>query len=332
MKIEIEEKKSEAPDFGSTSSKLLLAKAAETFARAKAEGKPDKLPFDKDGWYKITPELAYLALRYSVSNRPFKDDLRRYGVDMLSGDWRATGQPILFNENGLIDGHNRLMACLLSDAPFETFVVVSAKAQSNDFAYIDIGRGRSIPDAVVTAGLNGLGKAFGAALKGLLIRYDNNALGVYRQPRYVALNSRHVLAYLTDNPQFAKTAHRLIEKHLAAVKVIGQSSVAVTFAYLVTRAYGEQELDRFCQPLASGANLSEDDPVLAYRNLVFQWDETEDGKLSDALRLALLCKAFLMWHAGQRMPRKRGNILELTIGENEPFPRIDPAPLAQAAE
>ena len=45
-----------------------------------------------------------------------------------------------------------------------------------------------------------------------------------------------------------------------AVRVIGSKHAAAFFAWLVVPAYDQTALERFCKPLGSGANLTEDDP------------------------------------------------------------------------
>jgi hypothetical protein len=314
-------------DFAKLGVSALIAKANEVFDAAKAEGKPKKMPFNGDGWYDITPELSYQSLRCSSSNRAFKPDIKRYGIDMLNDDWKPTGQPIVFNSNGLVEGHNRLAAGYITDATFHSYIVTSAEGFTNDFAYYDIGRARSVTDALTTAGFGVLSKAYTAAVKGLLIRYELGRLDPYKQKsRMPAPNSRDAIAYMKSHPEFVDAAKIMNNDFSEAFKVINSEGVAIVFAYLVIRNHGQQELERFCKPLASGANLTEDDPVLGFRNTLFQWDPVlEDGKMGDPLRLALLCKAFNMWHMNQRLTRKRGQVVPLSIGEDEPFPRIEPA-------
>jgi hypothetical protein len=68
------------------------------------------------GWYTITPQQAEQLLR---RNRPGANrkvqlsTVQYYGHQMRAGEWPKTGQPLIFDEHGvLIDGQHRLWGCL----------------------------------------------------------------------------------------------------------------------------------------------------------------------------------------------------------------------------
>jgi hypothetical protein len=73
----------------------------------------------------ITPKKALKYLEHNLDNR--KPSL--YYVDEIAGmlergEWVITGHSVSFRSDGvLVDGQQRLMACVKSGIPFETFVV-----------------------------------------------------------------------------------------------------------------------------------------------------------------------------------------------------------------
>ena len=72
----------------------------------------------------VTPDLAKIWLEGNVANRRIKESqIDRLARDMKLARWIVNGDAIKFSENDrLEDGQHRLLACMQSDAPFETWV------------------------------------------------------------------------------------------------------------------------------------------------------------------------------------------------------------------
>ncbi len=296
----------------------------------KEAGTLPAFPFDRDGWYDVTPEIAEAALMHSAGNREFSfPTVKAYASDMENGDWQPTGETICASNRVLDNGHHRCLAGLLSGQTFRCYVVVSAPAITNAFAYFDSGKKRTPADALHIAGWNGSGKALASAIANLAVRYDNGVLGVGKQPRAKPVNSRDVLRYMQHHQDFRTAAQLMLGSHPEAVEVIRSRPAAIFFAWLVLRTYDEATLRDFCEPLGTGALLDEDSPLLAVRAKLLA-PEVKGNKMPDRTRLAYLCKAFLMHVAGQKMQRTRGGRVQpLGLEVDEPFPRIDP-PMAEA--
>ena len=111
------------------------------------------------GWIDIDPRLAVTLLRRNRPGANRKVDPGTsffYGRQMAGGDWKATGQGLLFDRNGhLIDGQHRLYAILLSSTTVRMFVLTEIEAIPNLFAYVDSSRPRTAATALQTAGFNG---------------------------------------------------------------------------------------------------------------------------------------------------------------------------------
>lgn len=290
------------------------------------------IPFDHDGWYDITPQIAEAALLNSAGNREVSfPTVKAFAADMVAGDWEETGETVCLVDGKLTNGHHRLLAGLYSGVSFRCFVVVSARGSESVFAYYDSGKKRTPADALHIAGWNGSGRPMASAIANLALRYDEGVIGVMKQRRFRTVNSRETLKYLKQHPDFRDAAQLMLGSYAEAVEVIRSKPAAIFFGWLILRAYDEVVLGNFCGPLGTGAQLGEDSPILAARNKLLA-QETEGAKLADRTRLAYANKAFLMHIAGQKMPRTRnGKVQPLSLDVDETFPRIE-VPLAEAAE
>lgn len=94
----------------------------------------------------ITPELAGDFLKMNTHNRrPNNRSIEAYAKAMRSGKWLLNGEPIIISEeNVILDGQNRLYACVKAGVPFETLFVWGVTPQA--FKTIDIGATRSPGD------------------------------------------------------------------------------------------------------------------------------------------------------------------------------------------
>lgn len=94
----------------------------------------------------ITPDVARRYLLLSVGNRALRPAfVAELAAAMIHGKFQFNGEPIGFDcDGGLVNGHHRLNACVLADAPFITTVVRDLEAGAT--ATIDIGLVRSVSD------------------------------------------------------------------------------------------------------------------------------------------------------------------------------------------
>src|SRR5262245_54107702 len=80
---------------------------------------------------RITPDLAQELLRQNENIRSIKQPVAmKYTADMLLDRWPLTGEPLIFDRDGkLRNGQHRLTACIRSDRPFVTLVVLGVEAE-----------------------------------------------------------------------------------------------------------------------------------------------------------------------------------------------------------
>jgi len=102
----------------------------------------------------FSPELAEFILKEkNLGNRAQKvRQIRRYSEDMSHDNWSLTGQPIVFGNHGnLLDGQNRLAACVKANVPFTTHAVFGVEPKS--FVHFDIGKNRNATDVFTIMGV-----------------------------------------------------------------------------------------------------------------------------------------------------------------------------------
>ncbi len=283
-----------------------------------------------NGWHIITPEIAERLLRNNRGNRKVSfRTVSKYAAAMTTGQWKRTGQPILINQDGQVeDCQHRAWASYLSGASFPSYVVADVPVEDDLFVYLDDSRPRNAADALYTAGNNGFSAIIASAIK-LAFKYDNNALSILKHINIRDMTNIEVLNYARQNPGLNQATHSLMTNYQRAAAVIGNKGVAAFFAWKALTAHGHDALHDFMIPLGTGANLNEDDPILALRNRLIG-DGSDDKDLREGHRLALVIKGFNLHIADQKVT-KRG----LYVRDNEKYPRIDApgaeAPLAAAA-
>jgi hypothetical protein len=277
------------------------------------ETQPDPGPLNLDnGWHTVSPLQSQDFLRRNVCNRqPKLAPVRRYHYDMTNNHWHRTGQGLVFNVAGkLNEGQQRCWASYFGKVSFPTFIVTDAPDEQDLFAYYDDNAPRTEGDALHTSGLNSFSSPLAQAVH-LAWKYENEVLGVFKQPKVQKLNKREVLDYARAHPSLTETGHVVFPTYGKAISIIDHKGVALMFSDLVIRTHGPEALDRFLVPLGTGANLEENSPILGLRSRLQTNDVEKERKL------ALLIKAFNYHMVGKTLS-KRG----LYVADNETFPKI----------
>ena len=108
---------------------------------------------------KITPQDASGWLKHNRHNRPVsKSHVNFLAKQIAAGDWVFNGQPIIIaNDDDVLDGQHRLMACIEAGIAIEALVIYGVAAEA--FKTIDTGKPRTGSDVIalnypkITAGL-----------------------------------------------------------------------------------------------------------------------------------------------------------------------------------
>lgn len=144
----------------------------------------------------ITPDVARRMLKSNVHNRKMKR--AGYVQDMLDGAWELNGSSIVFSDTGaLLDGQNRLMACIRANKPFVTVVVrgIVATAQES----MDIGAARTLSDMLTLRGYpNAITLASVTPALARVDRHGNIEVGFYKMASDT-FTRRQLLRYVEEN-------------------------------------------------------------------------------------------------------------------------------------
>lgn len=141
----------------------------------------------------ITPQYAKELLKMNVGNRRLKTVKNSYVGQMLNGEWKENGEPIIIDVNGFIkDGQHRLTACIEANFSWHCPIITDVNPDVMDT--IDTGANRSFNDVLqlngytdcsILAGVtraicsykdgrNGLVKSSGISKSGYKTYFSNN--------------------------------------------------------------------------------------------------------------------------------------------------------------
>jgi hypothetical protein len=211
----------------------------------------------------ITPSQGAAILKeYNTKNRAFQSGvIDRVKHALVVGDWKCNGETIIFSSSGvLLDGQNRLKACVLADVPITTWVVFGA--DPDVFPTIDRGRNRGLGDDLSIRKEPNYSLA--AATVRLVYEYAN---GNRSQMILSSIaTSRELIEYLDANPIMRESIH------FAAVSrksIPIPTRISAALHYLFGLKHPELR-DEFFSKFASGAEMESGHPILALRNRLFQ--------------------------------------------------------------
>lgn len=280
----------------------------------------------------ISTSKAQQYLSTMVANRsPVDAKIIEYAVAMDQDRWALNGETIKFNSQGqLIDGQNRLRACILADKPFTTYVVRGLD-DPRAFATIDVGKNRTHTDVLTIAGIPNQNNVVSAA--NLLILYERKNIGWTGplQTRYDRSKLGNVGAKLKSIPNRSSHLQKdeLLEwvaehndelqegvrkAHTSAAKrFVPVGTLAA--AYVIGKRSGKIDMNSFIDDLAEGVALSAKDPVRALREKLLTAATTKTMKLNRFAVFGMVLKAMIKRIKGEHLSR-------LVILEGEPFPRV----------
>lgn len=308
-------------------SMLALVEALNGFMQANPVAGP--LPV-ASGWNDIGPAKALELLKRNLPGANRKVDpatIYYYAKQMAQGDWKPTGQAILFDSNGrLVDGQHRLYALLTSASTIKTFVVTDVAADPLLFAYIDNSRPRSAATALQTMGLNGVSPVIAKVIK---IGEEVNA-GVYNPAggaKLGRMSPADIVRLAARYPNAHKAARSMASDWENATALIGRKDVVAYFGMRIIDLYGEEKADDFFDDLMNGAEgRDQNDPILALIKLA-ERDKREEKPMKRHYMLAALIKVFNSWLTNEPLGRR------WMLQVNEDFPSfVESQPAAQAAE
>lgn len=296
---------------------LKFAEIIEEFERGcKALGEPSPLNLS-NGWFTVTPEMAEDFLR---RNRPGANrkaafaTVRYYARQMKNSDWPRTGQPLIFNGAGvLLDGQQRLWACYLIGASFETYIVADTPDNRYAFAYMDNCRPRTPSAALHTAGFDGVSSLINAVIQ-IRACVNGGLYSIQRAYRPERLSPVEVLHVAESDPKLKEGTRLAAGEYREAINIVGQKDVVAYLSYrILVGGYGEITLDDWWRDVeAAKGELAEGNAAAELRKCL-EAANAKPKPMPKHLVLAHCIKAFNAWAAGE-------TVKKLSIRVTDEFP------------
>lgn len=247
----------------------------------------------------IKPKDADSLLCRNEGNRKISPMVvERFAEDMRRNKWSLNGETIkIYDADGelpvLLDGQHRLSACVKAKKAFTTAVAYVDSPSA--FSTIDCGKNRSAGDIMTILGYPS-GNALASALK-LLMQVEANKLGDVNTgggaSNYSLKNhqlQREIekrVPLLSDSVAFSTKMKAKLKTRPSAIAVAHyQLSHAHRIPKGTTSFIGASRdaqtcAEEFLTLLHTGENLKAGSPILAYRNFLIKWMQSEDNKLTN---------------------------------------------------
>lgn len=235
---------------------------------------------------KLTPSLARHLLARNPDNRTISADaVEKYARDIVNGNWRFNGEPIVIAKDGLLnDGQHRCEAVVLAD---EAISVVFVFGVDRDSRFtLDQGKMRKAGDYL---GMHGHADTLVlAASAGLLWQYRTH--GRLSGQMHFRPTKGEVLAVVEKTPRLVEAVAAVPKK---GSQTAGGRGLLTLCYYLFSEKAGDAAAGEFILALMSGAALSTRSPILYVRNRLID----SSGRLSINERAELIFRA---WNAHRR--------------------------------
>lgn len=204
-----------------------------------------------------------------------------YARDIKNGSWTDTGDPIRFDQEGMIvDGNHRIEAVLLSGTPIITKVAYNL--DDDALRNIDIGMKRSPGSILSTMGEDKSHANELAATLTLVSRWLKGGTAIAAQSFTPTISDR--MQILADFPNVRKSVKyvlggkildengKVIEKFvgLTNLKKFAGSRAVACFIHLFGEMTAPGKVDEFFKALNSGENLRKGMPAYALRELLIK--------------------------------------------------------------
>ena len=238
---------------------------------------------------RITPILASRMLESNIGNRNPK---REPIVDAIgNGEWILNGATIVFDASGnLIDGQNRLIACVKSGEPIDTIVVrgIERAAQIT----MDSGVKRKLEDYLKLEGYKNCSKV--GSIGTALLRADKLGLGAaFHKPNGSDFTIKAQRDYIRDN--YATRIEPLMRPCICVANAYKGVNTGTTGALFDKFRKTGDDFDEFLGQLLNDRAACAS--VRLLQNRLNENAEDKQGRLPQKVVAALIIKA---WNAYMR--------------------------------
>lgn len=224
----------------------------------------------------ITPELATEFLKMNTHNRR-KDakSIETYAACMRHGKWMLNGEPIIVSDtNVILDGQNRLYACIKAGVPFDTLMIWGISEDA--FKTIDIGKTRTAGDILFIENIKN-----SIVVSAAITRFFNLSCGLSSEKGvdYIAgVRLAEIGKSRSDVLDFYKEHESLcteVGEHVVRIKQFGRMmmNASVIGGYelylILEKGHDKRSVFSFFEQLATGKNV-ENPTILLLRDALIR--------------------------------------------------------------
>lgn len=261
---------------------------------------------------RITPRVAEQMLERNTHNRsPKREPIKKALTD---GQWVLNGATIVFDYNGvLMDGQNRLIACVKSGIPFDTVVVrgVDPKSQWS----MDTNVKRQLGDQLQLKGYPGSRNLGGVGTA--LYRKDRFGLAaVFNKPAGDEFTMNDILQFIDKNyDERIKPLITMTKPFGHLYKGLGLAPLCAIFDEFLQA--GNEDVEEFIRQLRLKSNPCK--PVALLRERLTRNLDSGSTKMPQKVMAALTIKAWNAYMQGEEITQ-----LKFTQGGAHPeaFPKV----------
>jgi hypothetical protein len=241
-------------------------------------------------------------------NRPHSDRGQLRYIRSMKQGWKLTGEPIIFSKSGnLLNGQNRLMACVKAGASFQTLVVFGI--DDDAFKFMDIGIARSAGHIFAIEDIPNY-NAMSAAARVLYAYYKVKGWSGGN----IDVENDDLLSFYHDHERL-QNSYKYGAKLHKELRLAGRWSI---FCHYICAQKSRQLADDYFDALATGAGITAKSATFAVRKRLLASALSTSERLSDVHASAFIIKG---WNA-VRDGRQLGVIKWRTEqSPDEAFPR-----------
>jgi len=202
----------------------------------------------------VTPEHAKELLEINTNNRRINQaKVSQYARDMANNDFDYNGHTIcISNTNVLLDGQQRLTACVKSNTPFWTILVKDL--DESVVATIDSGRSRSYSDRLKMRGYNNASALAATVVHVALIAANN--------PKNCGFSPSQMDAVLDANPDIVESVAYARNTYTKCDPLLG------AIHYVAKQTGYDAQADQFIESWKDGQKNYEYDPIHYVREML----------------------------------------------------------------
>ena len=247
----------------------------------------------------ITPEIASEWLNdygHSYSLRK-PDSYKSLVEDLKNGRWKFNGSSILIdvNQNLIIDGVMRLMACVESGVAFKSFIIsVEGKAIN-----IDTGTPRTLSHALKHRGYPNASALGATFTKYYAYKMNGNKLSYF----FTGRGSSSIVELTNAIPNYPKVAE-LVGKYHSLLSKAGLPGTLCTALAVIFNEIDSDLAEEFMDTVTLSmldirSELKSDDPVRVLRDVINKQARTTTP-FNGKMKAALFIKAWNLWRQGKQ--------------------------------